>query len=439
MLPSNGDPPIAGPVHGDDDPAPSAAANGGGGDPNEQQQDGLALLTASNAAAAPKRRRFRSPPRKPEMGTLWRRLRDDRDLLGLVGSFAPTVRFLAMLETEERAIVRSAYLRGNHGFLHALFYDEVLEEGEPSYGHGTSEEQLDSWLDENPDWEEMCLGPKKKENVGKMLVSKAVVQELYLYKCMNVSWSEGVRDDLRLLDVQRAVILSIGGVGGSDLDILNETQVFDLCNREDIEHEGGLVPITYLNLSTWILSHPAPASMLGSLRVFKRLLEIGKIHPTQTIPYEKDLILGEIVQLPLVWLTLLEADPSYNAFRHLLSVGGVDVNVTNPVKRDQNPLHYCIDNAPVECVEALISYGSVDLDAQDGKGDTALHYATHNFDVVLFTRLLEAGADPSVEDADGFVAFDNASIVLEMDDYTDEQRAKAIEMLKALERFGRAT
>ena len=285
----------------------------------------------------------------------------------------------------------------------------------------------------------MCFGRKKEEHVGKMLVSKAVVQELYLYRCMRVSWSEGVRDDLRLLDVQRAVILSIGGVGGSDLDILNETQVFDLCNREDIEHEGGLVPITYLNLSTWILSHPAPASMLGSLRVFKRLLEIGKIHPTQTIPYEKDLILGEIVQLPLVWLTLLEADPSYNAFRHLLSVGGVDVNVTNPVKRDQNPLHYCIDNAPVECVEALISYGSVDLDAQDGKGDTALHYATHNFDVVLFTRLLEAGADPSVEDADGFVAFDNASIVLEMDDYTDEQRAKAIEMLKALERFGRAT
>ena len=92
---SNGDPLIAGPVHGDDDPAPSAAANGGGGgDPNEQQQDGLALLTASNAAAAPKRRRFRSPTRKPEMGTLWRQLRDERDLLGLVGSFAPTVRFL---------------------------------------------------------------------------------------------------------------------------------------------------------------------------------------------------------------------------------------------------------------------------------------------------------------------------------------------------------
>ena len=61
----------------------------------------------------------------------------------------------------------------------------------------------------------------------------------------------------------------------------------------------------------------------------------------------------------------------------------------------------------------------------------------------MFARLLEAGADPSVEDADGYIAFDNALFVLgymlDTYDYTGEERAKAIEMLNALERFGRAT
>ena len=63
-------------------------------------------------------------------------------------------------------------------------------------------------------------------------------------------------------------------------------------------------------------------------------------------------------------------------------------------------------------------------------------------DLFLFARLLEAGADPSVEDADGYIAFDNARMVLddmlETYDYNGEERAKMIEMVDALERFGRA-
>jgi ankyrin repeat protein len=80
----------------------------------------------------------------------------------------------------------------------------------------------------------------------------------------------------------------------------------------------------------------------------------------------------------------------------LLIAAGADVNIPN--NQGETPLHAaCTAGGPTECIELLIAAGA-DVNAQTEDGATPLHCACHRNKTHLVQALLEAGADPTIED-----------------------------------------
>ncbi len=73
-----------------------------------------------------------------------------------------------------------------------------------------------------------------------------------------------------------------------------------------------------------------------------------------------------------------------------------------------NPLMFAVDcNFSIETVEFLIKQGC-EVNSQDAKGDTALHYACYMENVDLIRALLTHGADPNAKNHDGISSVDSA-------------------------------
>ncbi|MFA9558106.1 M48 family metallopeptidase [Evansella sp. AB-rgal1] len=87
----------------------------------------------------------------------------------------------------------------------------------------------------------------------------------------------------------------------------------------------------------------------------------------------------------------------------LLLLEGADVNEQDEYF-GETPLHYAVN---IEVAQVLISAGA-DVNIQDNYGWTPLMNAVVNGDAELVTFLLDAGANPDIEDFDGYRAIDHA-------------------------------
>ena len=86
--------------------------------------------------------------------------------------------------------------------------------------------------------------------------------------------------------------------------------------------------------------------------------------------------------------------------------------INTPDKFGNTPLHYAVEKRNVENINALLEAGAdptikdaqgklPNLNVQDEKGNTPLHYAVEKRNVENINALLEAGADPTIKDAQG--------------------------------------
>ncbi len=90
----------------------------------------------------------------------------------------------------------------------------------------------------------------------------------------------------------------------------------------------------------------------------------------------------------------------------LLLDAGADVNVKT--KNGETPLNNARN---AESIKLLLDAGA-DIDARDSvNGETPLHKATYNANIPLVQSLLEAGADPNIQDQDGRTAFLYAAFI----------------------------
>lgn len=90
----------------------------------------------------------------------------------------------------------------------------------------------------------------------------------------------------------------------------------------------------------------------------------------------------------------------------LLIAAGADVNAGDA--GFQTPLHYAAKSSKLEMVRVLLSNGA-DVDALNDFGETPLHYAAaYATDPAVIELFLDAGADPSLIDHYGKMAWDFA-------------------------------
>ncbi|MEZ0262278.1 MAG: ankyrin repeat domain-containing protein [Alphaproteobacteria bacterium] len=78
---------------------------------------------------------------------------------------------------------------------------------------------------------------------------------------------------------------------------------------------------------------------------------------------------------------------------------------------DNHPLQIAVFAGQVrksaELIDLLVAQGA-DVNAQDGRGNTALHRAAHRLDIAAMAALLRHGADPSIKNNGGETARDAA-------------------------------
>lgn len=260
------------------------------------------------------------------------------------------------------------------------------------------------------------------------------------------------------------IIISIGG---REVHSMGREEIYALLDANDIA-QGSRAAVQYMRLFDWALSHPATLSTMGALGVFKHLLATGTFSLSQTFLYEDEYVIEEAVQMPLLWVTLLAGErkappqqhllpgPEFKIFRHLLDLGSSDFNETNPASQfeGERPIHYCAaqSGVPTSLFKALIDHTNVNLDARDAAGNTALHYAVdprlgtlHNLsrldiplnigNIAKVTLLLEAGADASIQNNDGFSPNDTLLFLLGHDNLADYNRTRIIQLLGVLSRF----
>jgi ankyrin repeat protein len=66
-----------------------------------------------------------------------------------------------------------------------------------------------------------------------------------------------------------------------------------------------------------------------------------------------------------------------------------------------SPLHWAVDRAYADLVLTLLTDLHADVNAQDGEGSTALHYAAMCEHVPIILCLLQHKADPHIADESG--------------------------------------
>lgn len=81
-----------------------------------------------------------------------------------------------------------------------------------------------------------------------------------------------------------------------------------------------------------------------------------------------------------------------------VSVNGLD-------KAGSTPLHWAARGGHVECVQALLGVPKVQVNVQNKLGDTALHLAAYRGHPDIIKLLLEAGADRTVANGEGKIAY----------------------------------
>jgi len=124
--------------------------------------------------------------------------------------------------------------------------------------------------------------------------------------------------------------------------------------------------------------------------------------------------------LPRGWTALqIAIDATNTGLVHLL-LGGADVDVNVPGLGGARALHLAANAEPrsgdgedvqqrlTEILAWLLKHTDADVNAQSEAGDTALHHAIPNVERVQI--LLEAGADPTIENLNGFLPVDVAAL-----------------------------
>ena len=96
----------------------------------------------------------------------------------------------------------------------------------------------------------------------------------------------------------------------------------------------------------------------------------------------------------------------------LLQQGSTDVNAQD--EKGRTPLHYTATNGEAGMAEMLIA-GGADVNIQDDEGNTPLHWAIRNNFAAIAEMLLENGADPDIPNREGQTASD----IAEEDDLRD--------------------
>ena len=193
--------------------------------------------------------------------------------------------------------------------------------------------------------------------------------------------------------------------------IRNYTNIFD---------EGGCTPLHYaiksekLAIIRELLAHGATLNMPQANGV--PIADIAQNHPTVAwyinevaprIPtFLQDLAAGNIanVQALLQWRT---ADGHH----------GIDINTTRP--GSLSPLHYAVINAGndqnspwINVIRTLIARHA-NINTQDANGNTPLHHAIGNSNAILARYLITHGADLSIKNNNGTMAFEvNANFVI---------------------------
>jgi len=90
---------------------------------------------------------------------------------------------------------------------------------------------------------------------------------------------------------------------------------------------------------------------------------------------------------------------------HVLIEAGADVNARSTVQGN-TPLHEVWGGGYVEVAQLLIEHGAAIDAVEKFYGMTILHYAAAHFKPKLLKALLDAGADPAIEDNRGRTVFD---------------------------------
>jgi ankyrin repeat protein len=126
------------------------------------------------------------------------------------------------------------------------------------------------------------------------------------------------------------------------------------------------------------------------------------------------LLLAGCVSVSRVVTPLHEAvrDGQSERAADLLREDGTDVNAQD--EKGRTPLHYTATNGEAGLAEMLIA-GGADVNIQDDEGNTPLHWAIRNNFAAIAEMLLENGADPSMENREGKTASD----IAEEDDLRD--------------------
>ena len=304
-------------------------------------------------------------------------------------------------------VVRKMYLAGNEWYLRHLYSTST------AYINREHKRQagMESWLEYNPDWRNLCAGANSEKNVYRITLEQAVVKELFF----DLSGSYWVLEDSfdcfdAQEDVPSGLAFGIGdallSVGGVDVTGMKEDDFRNLLESDKIIQDGKIV-LKYLPASIRLLSDPLMATRHDFLAPFKHLIEAGAVgvneafFPTETPNDEKE---------NLIWFTLgpHNGSSTCKCFEYLLSLEGIEVN-TSAGTDGQRPIHFCAHSSDVFSFEALRllvdsrNRTGIDINVQDVDGWSAIHYiisfldkSNHRAKMSKLKLLLEAGADPNL-------------------------------------------
>ena len=136
--------------------------------------------------------------------------------------------------------------------------------------------------------------------------------------------------------------------------------------------------------------------MLATLLKEKKLVEIKEFLVKST---PEDLNKLDDHKIHPIWYVVGSRGQFDQDLLECLIICGMDIN--HPNRYGQTMLSWATESGFVELFAILLHF-EPDLDKQDLTGNTALHEAVHFLRCELVKALLDAGADPNIQDKDGW-------------------------------------
>ncbi|RWS19106.1 ankyrin repeat domain protein-like protein, partial [Leptotrombidium deliense] len=190
----------------------------------------------------------------------------------------------------------------------------------------------------------------------------------------------------------------------SKMDLLEACRLNNLEKVQQFINEGANVNITDVNNGENVLH----VSVGGSLRLFQFLLEKGSsVHAV-------DFFGNTLLHAIFGRLTYLQKQRglsdkemgNFEAFVSKCISVGIDVNKKN--KFQVAPIHIAASNDLISCTRILLAQQNIDVNIQDGEGNTALHRCAQVNNKVILNELIVKGADINKENMYNLTPFEVA-------------------------------